>query len=60
MTLDQYEAMVAAGAFTRRDRVNLINGYLVAKMTELPPHGAACDAIHLTLSHCYRSAGLSI
>ena len=34
---------------TSRDRVQLINGYLVAKMTELPAHGAACDAIHLTL-----------
>jgi Uma2 family endonuclease len=49
MTLEQYVAMVAAGAFTKHDRVHLINGYLVAKMTELPPHGAACDAIHLTL-----------
>jgi Uma2 family endonuclease len=49
MTLEQYETMVASGAFAKRDRVHLINGYLVARMTELPPHGAACDAIHLTL-----------
>jgi len=49
MTLEQYDAMIASGAFSKRDRVHLINGYLVAKMTELPPHGAACDAIHLTL-----------
>ena len=49
ITLEQYEAMIASGAFNKRDRVQLINGYLVAKMTELPAHGAACDAIHLTL-----------
>jgi Uma2 family endonuclease len=49
ITLQQYEAMIASGAFNKRDRVHLINGYLVAKMTELPAHGAACDAIHLTL-----------
>src|SRR5262249_2717198 len=44
MSLEQYEAMIAAGAFTKRDRVQLKNGYLVEKVTELPPHGAACDA----------------
>ncbi len=49
ITLEQYEAMIASGAFNKRDRVQLINGYLVAKMTELPAHGAAWDAIHLTL-----------
>jgi Uma2 family endonuclease len=49
MTLEQYEAMVASGAFAKRDRVHLINGYLVTRMTELPPHGAACDAVDLTL-----------
>ena len=49
ISLVQYEAMIASGAFTKRDRVHLINGYLVAKMTELPVHGAACDAINLRL-----------
>ncbi len=44
ITLEQYEAVIASGAFNKRDRVQLINGYLVAKMTELPAHGAACDA----------------
>jgi Uma2 family endonuclease len=49
ITLEQFEAMISSGAFTKRDRVHLINGYLVARMTELPAHGAACDAIHLSL-----------
>ncbi len=49
MSLEQYEAMIASGAFTKRDRVQLKNGYLVEKMTELPPHGAACDATNLML-----------
>src|SRR4051812_6234217 len=49
MTLEQYEAMVASGAFTKRDQVHLINGYLVARMTELPPHGMAVDAVHSML-----------
>jgi Uma2 family endonuclease len=44
MTLEKYEAMIASGAFSKRDRVVLINGYLVERMTELPPHGAACEA----------------
>jgi Uma2 family endonuclease len=41
MTLEQYEAMVASGVFTTRDRVQLINGYLVEKMTHQPPHAIA-------------------
>jgi Uma2 family endonuclease len=41
LTLDQYEAMVDAGIFTGKDRVHLINGYLVEKMTYQPPHAVA-------------------
>jgi Uma2 family endonuclease len=41
MTLEQYEAMVASGAFTASDRFHLINGYLVAKMTQNSPHSTA-------------------
>jgi acyl transferase domain-containing protein len=33
MSLEQYEAMVASGVFTKRDRFHLIHGYLVARMT---------------------------
>jgi len=41
MTVEQYEAMVDSGAFTKRDRFHLINGYLVAKMTQRTPHVTA-------------------
>src|SRR5436190_19731240 len=41
MTLEKYEAMVASGVFTKRDRFHLINGFLVAKMTQNPPHCTA-------------------
>jgi Uma2 family endonuclease len=41
MTVEQYEAMVSSGAFKARDRFHLINGYLVAKMTQNPPHVVA-------------------
>jgi Uma2 family endonuclease len=52
MSLEKYEAMVACGAFGPRDRLHLINGFLVAKMTQDPPHctadelcGKAIDAV---------------
>ncbi len=34
MPLEQYEAMVESGIFTERDRLQLINGMLVAKLTQ--------------------------
>jgi Uma2 family endonuclease len=43
LTLEQYEAMVDSGVFTARDRFHLINGYLVAKMTQNDPHCTADD-----------------
>jgi Uma2 family endonuclease len=41
MTVEEYEAMVAAGVFKGRNRFHLINGYLVEKMTHKPPHAIA-------------------
>ena len=41
VTLEQYEAMVDSGIFTGRERVHLINGFLVAKMTQNDPHATA-------------------
>jgi Uma2 family endonuclease len=41
LTLEQYEAMVDSGIFTGRDRVHLINGFLVAKMIQNDPHATA-------------------
>ena len=41
MSLEQYEEMVKTGAFSDRDPVHLINGYLVQKMTQHDPHSTA-------------------
>jgi Uma2 family endonuclease len=41
MTLEQYEAMVSSGAFNGKERFHLINGYLVAKMTQNDRHATA-------------------
>ena len=41
ISLEQYEAMVESGIFTARDRIHLIKGYLVAKMTQYSPHSTA-------------------
>jgi Uma2 family endonuclease len=49
MSVEKYEAMVASGAFTKQDRFELINGFLVSKMTQYPPHSAACDGTCLAL-----------
>ena len=49
LSIAQYEAMVASGVFTKSDRLHLINGFLVAKMTEDPPHAAACEGVRLAI-----------
>jgi Uma2 family endonuclease len=41
LTLDQYEAMVASGVFTGRERFHLVSGFLVAKMTQNDLHATA-------------------
>jgi Uma2 family endonuclease len=43
MTVEQYEAMAASGAIPTSNRVHLVNGYLVEKMTQKPPHVIADD-----------------
>jgi Uma2 family endonuclease len=43
LTLGQYERMVDEGILGDHDRVHLINGILVAKMTQNDPHCAADD-----------------
>jgi Uma2 family endonuclease len=43
LSVEQYEAMVASGTFRDHDRFQLINGCLVAKMTQNPPHTIADD-----------------
>jgi Uma2 family endonuclease len=41
MTVEEYEAMVASGALKEGKRLHLINGLLVEKMTQKPPHAIA-------------------
>jgi Uma2 family endonuclease len=41
MSLDQYDAMVDSGIFTERDRLQLIYGILVAKVTQGDDHSVA-------------------
>jgi Uma2 family endonuclease len=40
LSLEKYEAMVETGLFTKRDRFQLLEGLLVTKMTENPPHSS--------------------
>jgi Uma2 family endonuclease len=49
LSIEQYEAMVASGVFRKRDRLHLINGLLVNKMGEHPPHSAVCEASRLAI-----------
>jgi Uma2 family endonuclease len=37
-SVDEYRAMVAAGIFHNKTRLHLIDGFLVKKMTQNPPH----------------------
>lgn len=41
MSVDEYEALVESGGLNSRNHLHLVNGYLVAKMTQNPPHRAA-------------------
>jgi Uma2 family endonuclease len=41
MSLEKFEAMVESGVFTERDKLHLIDGLLVAKMTRKDPHCTA-------------------
>ena len=43
LTVDQYEAMVESGVFTKRDRLTLVNGVLVTKLTKNRPHVIATE-----------------
>jgi Uma2 family endonuclease len=41
MSVDEYEALVQSGGLKSRNQFHLVNGYLVAKMTQNPPHWVA-------------------
>ncbi len=40
LTVEQYLAMAEAGILTEEDRIELLEGWLVEKMTKHPPHAA--------------------
>src|SRR5437763_872911 len=49
LSVQQYEAMAEAGIFSETDRVELIQGLLVIKMTKNPPHSVAARAVAKSL-----------
>src|SRR5262249_54786957 len=48
-TVEQYQRMIDAGVFPSGDRVELLEGWLVKKMTQHPPHAVALDCTHAAL-----------
>ena len=50
LSVDQYDAMIESGIFTERDRLQLINGILVAKVTQGDDHCVADDLCRAELS----------
>jgi Uma2 family endonuclease len=46
MSLEKYESMVDAGVLTKRDKVHLIHGVLVAKMAQNDAHATADILCH--------------
>jgi Uma2 family endonuclease len=50
MSLEKYEAMVDAGVLTKRDKVHLINGVLVAKMAPNDSHATVDILCHDALA----------
>jgi Uma2 family endonuclease len=49
LSIDKYEAMVQSGVFTNRDRLELIEGFLVAKMAQHPPHTVSSELCRVKL-----------
>lgn len=49
LALDQYQAMIDHGIIDEHSNVVLINGLLVAKMGENPPHDNCCDRLNYFL-----------
>ena len=45
ITVSQYHRMISDGYFADDDRVELLEGQLVNKMSKKPPHSTACTAL---------------
>jgi Uma2 family endonuclease len=50
LSVAQYQAMAEHGILTENDRVELLHGLLVTRMTPRPPHAIAVDLIQEALS----------
>ncbi len=48
-SVEKYEAMIRSGVFTNRDRLELIDGYLVPKMTKYPAHTVSSQLCRVRL-----------
>jgi Uma2 family endonuclease len=49
ITLEQYESLIASSFFSKRDDVQLINGYVVTRMAESPLHGAVLEVVRIAI-----------
>jgi Uma2 family endonuclease len=49
LSIDKYEAKVRSGVFTNRDRLELIEGFLVAKMAQHLPHTVSSELCRVKL-----------
>lgn len=49
LSVEQYHEMARAGILTEDDQVELLEGWLVTKMTKNPPHSVATRAIRSAL-----------
>lgn len=51
-TVDEYQRMAQLGILTENDRVELLEGWIVPKMTQNPPHGGTIELVEDALRHC--------
>jgi Uma2 family endonuclease len=49
LSVEQYHRIAEAGILTSNDRVELLNGYLIKKMSQDPPHSGAITRINRRL-----------
>lgn len=50
LSVEQYHQMIKAGILTTEDKLELLEGWLVAKMTKNPPHTVSTDLVQIELA----------
>jgi Uma2 family endonuclease len=60
MSVDEYEAMIKSGGLKSRNQFHLINGYLVAKLTQNPPHRVADELCGAELTRVVPAASYHV